>query len=91
MTEKPTPIPLSKRAMPSIILDDIKGVSRMTAPSDTIANLRNSMITERQREGQIDIDVDPETGRRIIRVDLGDMPVERTLEIINQLKKTLNG
>jgi len=87
MTEKPTPIPLSKRAMPSIILDDIKGVSPMTAPSDT----KNNMITERQREGQIDIDVDPETGRRIIRVDLGDMPVERTLEIINQLKKTLNG
>ena len=59
----------------------------MTAPSDT----KNNMITERQGEGQIDIDVDPETGRRIIRVDLGDMPVERTLEIINQLKKTLNG
>ena len=87
MTEKPTPIPLSKRAMPSIILDDIKGVSPMTAPSDT----KNNMITERQGEGQIDIDVDTETGRRIIRVDLGDMPVERTLEIINQLKKTLNG
>jgi len=59
----------------------------MTAPSDT----KNNMITERQGEGQIDIDVDTETGRRIIRVDLGDMPVERTLEIINQLKKTLNG
>lgn len=87
MTEKPTPIPLSRRVMPGIILDDIKGVSPMTAPSDT----KNNMITERQGEGQIDIDVDPETGRRIIRVDLGDMPVERTLEIINQLKKTLNG
>jgi len=87
MTEKPTPIPLSRRVMPSIILDDIKGVSPMTAPSDT----KNNMITERQGEGQIDIDVDTETGRRIIRVDLGDMPVERTLEIINQLKKTLNG
>lgn len=87
MTEKTTPIPLSRRVMPSIILDDIKGVSPMTAPSDT----KNNMITERQGEGQIDIDVDTETGRRIIRVDLGDMPVERTLEIINQLKKTLNG
>jgi len=91
MTEKPTPIPLARRVMPSIILDDIKGVSPMTAPSDTISNTKNNMITERQGEGQIDIDVDPETGRRIIRVDLGDMPVERTLEIINQLKKTLNG
>jgi len=87
MTEKTTPIPLSRRVMPGIILDDIKGVSPMTAPSDT----KNNMITERQGEGQIDIDVDTETGRRIIRVDLGDMPVERTLEIINQLKKTLNG
>jgi hypothetical protein len=91
MTEKPTPIPLSRRVMPSIILDDIKGVSPMTAPSDTISNTKNNMITERQGEGQIDIDVDPETGRRIIRVDLGDMPVERTLEIINQLKTALNG
>jgi len=63
----------------------------MTAPSDTISNTKNNMITERQGEGQIDIDVDPETGRRIIRVDLGDMPVERTLEIINQLKTALNG
>ena len=59
----------------------------MTAPSDT----KNNMITERQGEGQIDIDVDTETGRRIIWVDLGNMPAERTLEIINQLKKTLNG
>ena len=56
MTEKPTPIPLSRRVMPSLIAHDIKGVSPMVGPIDSVANLRNKMITERQGEGQVDIE-----------------------------------
>jgi hypothetical protein len=52
MTEKPTPIPLGRRVMPSLIVNDIKGVSPMTAPVMETAR----MITERQGEGQVDIE-----------------------------------
>ena len=58
MTDEPTSIPLARRVMPSIILDDIKGVSPMVGPIDSVVNLKNKMITERQGEGQVDIEAD---------------------------------
>jgi len=82
MMQKPTPIPLSRRVMPSIIADDIKGVSPMVGPVMETAR----MITERQGEGQVDIDVDPETARQTTRADLGDLPIERAAVIIEQIK-----
>ena len=86
MTKQPTPIPLSRRVMPSIIKDDIKGVSPMVGPVMETAR----MITERQGEGQVDIDIDPKTGRQTIRVDVGDLSPERAADIIEQIKKQLN-
>jgi len=59
MTENPTPIPLSRRVMPSMIVDDIKGVSPMMLgiiPVDSVKNLPANMITEKQGEGLIDIE-----------------------------------
>jgi len=52
MTEKPTLMPLARRVMPSLIVNDIKGVSPITAPVMETAR----MITERQGEGLIDIE-----------------------------------
>ena len=49
------------------------------------------MITEKQGEGQVDIEVDPVTGRRIFKIDVGDLPPERALEFVEQIKKQLNG
>ena len=49
------------------------------------------MITEKQGEGQVDIEVDPVTGRRIFKIDVGDLPAERALEFVEQIKKQLNG
>jgi len=49
------------------------------------------MITEKQGEGQVDIEVDPVTGRRTFKIEVDDMPIERASEIIEQIKKQLNG
>jgi hypothetical protein len=73
MTEKPIRIPLGTRVMPGIILNDIKGVSPMVGPSDSVMETPR-MITERQGEGQFDLDVDPETGLRPLPVDVGSVP-----------------
>ena len=62
MTEKPIRIPLGTRVMPSIIAHDIKGVSPMIGPVDSVINV--NMITERQGEGQMDIEADLELLRK---------------------------
>lgn len=42
--------------MPTIILDDIYGVSPLKGPVDTIVNMKSKMITEKQGEEQVDMD-----------------------------------
>jgi hypothetical protein len=94
MTEKPIKIPLATRVMPSIIAHDIKGVSPMMPgiiPVDSVKNLPATMITEKQGEGQVDIEIDPATGQRVFKADVGNMTAERALEVVEQIKKTLNG
>ena len=49
------------------------------------------MITEKQGENQVDIEVDPETGRRRFLVDVGSMPAEQAMEVVAQIKKIING
>jgi len=48
------------------------------------------MITEKQGENQVDIEVDPETGRRRFLVDVGSMPAEQALEVVTRIKKIIN-
>ena len=92
MTEKPIKIPLATRVMPSIIAHDIKGVSPMgIIPVDSVKNLPANMITEKQGEGLVDIEIDPATGQRVFKADVGNMPAERALEVVEQIKKPLNG
>ena len=83
MTEKPIRIPVATRVMPSVVLDDITSVSPMVGPVMETA----CMITERPGEGQVDIDVDPATGRRTIRVDVGSMPAEQVQSIVRTLQE----
>jgi len=94
MTENPTPIPLLRRVMPSMIVDNIKGVSPMMLgiiPVDSVKNLPANMITEKQGEGQVDIEIDPATGQRVFNTDVGNMTAERSLEVTEQVKKLLKG
>jgi hypothetical protein len=49
------------------------------------------MITERQGEGQVDVDItiDPVTGRRVFAVDVEDMRPEQALDTVTKIKKAL--
>jgi hypothetical protein len=49
------------------------------------------MITEKQGENQVDIEVDPETGRRTVLIDVGSMPDEQAAEVVAHIKKIING
>lgn len=92
MTAQPIKIPLGTRVIPSIMLDNIKGVSTMgSIPVDSVKNLPTNMITEKQGEGQVDIEIDPATGQRVFKADVGNMTAERALEVVEQIKKPLNG
>jgi hypothetical protein len=73
-------IPLSRRVVPSIIAHDIKGVSPMIGPIET-----KRIITERQGEGQVA--VDPETGHRTWKIDVGDLSAEQASEIVDDVLK----
>ena len=87
MTEKPIKIPVSTRVMPSIIAENIKGVSPMIGAVET-----KPMITERQGEGQVDVEVDPVTGKRVIKIDINDdITPEKALEFTKKVLKGLNG
>jgi hypothetical protein len=87
MTEKPIKIPVSTRVMPSIIAENIKGVSSMIGAVET-----KPMITERQGEGQVDVEVDPVTGKRVIKIDINDdITPEKALEFTKKVLKGLNG
>lgn len=91
MTEKPIKIPVSTRVMPSIIAENIKGVSPMIGPMIGAVETK-PMITERQGEGQVDVEVDPVTGKRVIKIDINDdITPEKALEFTKKVLKGLNG